>query len=172
MLRIDRQNDEPSRVELSIFDEQNVFSIFQLDQTLLVGLNRLNWFSKNLDEFFLPAEEKLRSIYDFLDQISSFIARRIEQPLAELSNLEIFEFPENPIDLKTFLDQIREKIREKSEKLNFLSRKIESAVLHVIEMFFERTGNSERSFEPKITDIGPNFDVSFSTFDRIWIFQI
>lgn len=172
MLRIDRQNDEPSRVELSIFDEQNVFSIFQLDQTLLVGLNRLNWFSKNLDEFFLPAEEKLRSIYDFLDQISSFIARRIEQPLAELSNLEIFEFPENPIDLKTFLDEIREKIREKSEKLNFLSRKIESAVLHVIEMFFERTGNSERSFEPKITDIGSNFDVSFSTFDRIWIFQI
>jgi hypothetical protein len=107
-----------------------------------------------MDELFLPAEEKLCLMSDFLDQISSLIIHRIEEPINEVSRFEILEFSDDSIDLKQFVNEIREQILLKAEKLNSLSMQIESAVLHVIKMFFDKFGYKSKPFEPKIGDIG------------------
>jgi hypothetical protein len=91
---------------------------------------------------------------DFLGQISSLIIHRIEEPIHEISRFEILEFPDDSIDLKQFVHEIREQIISKSEKLNSLSMQIESAVLHVIKMFFDKAGYKSKVFEQKIGDIG------------------
>ncbi|CAF1397791.1 unnamed protein product [Rotaria sordida] len=125
----------------------------QVDNTLSIGLNRLNWLSKNLDELFLPAEEKISLMSDFLSQISSLIIHRIEEPINEVSRFEILEFPDDSIDFKQFINDIRQQIIFKAEKLNSLSMQIESAVLHVIQMFFNKIGYKSKPFEQKIGDI-------------------
>ncbi|CAF1075088.1 unnamed protein product [Adineta steineri] len=125
----------------------------QVDNTLSIGLNRLNWLSKNLDELFLPAEEKISLMSDFLNQISSLIIHRIEEPINEVSRFEILEFSDESIDLKKFIDDIRQQIIFKAEKLNSLSMQIESAVLHVIKMFFDKAGYKSKPFEQKLGDI-------------------
>ncbi len=125
-----------------------------MDSTLSIGLNRLNWLSKNLDELFLPAEEKIHLMSDFLDQIASLITYRIEEPINEISHFEILEFPDDSIDLKQFVDEIRQQMVVKAEKLNSLSSQIESAVLHVIKMFFDKLGYTSKPFEHKIGNIG------------------
>ncbi|CAF5019512.1 unnamed protein product [Rotaria sp. Silwood1] len=124
-----------------------------VDNTLSIGLNRLNWLSKNFDELFLPAEEKISLMSDFLSQISSLIIHRIEEPLNEVSRFEILEFPDDSIDFKQFINDIRQQIIFKAEKLNSLSMQIESAVLHVIQMFFDKIGYKSKPFEQKIGDI-------------------
>ncbi|CAF2894598.1 unnamed protein product [Rotaria sp. Silwood2] len=126
----------------------------QVDNTLSIGLNRLNWLSKNLDELFLPAEEKISLMSDFLSQISSLIIHHIEKPLNEVSRFEILECPDDSIDFKQFMNDIRQQIIFKAEKLNSLSMQIESAVLHVIQMFFDKVGYKSKPFEQKIGDIG------------------
>ncbi len=141
----------------SFFDEMAVnlrFQIIQVDNTLSIGLNRLNWLSKNLDELFLPAEEKINLMSDFLDQISSLIIHRIEEPINEISRFEILEFPDDSIDLKQFVQEIRQQMIAKAEKLNSISMQIESAVLHVIKMFFDKLGYQSKPFEQKIRDLG------------------
>ncbi|CAF4128186.1 unnamed protein product [Rotaria sp. Silwood2] len=125
----------------------------QVDNTLSIGLNRLNWLSKNLDELFLPAEEKISLMSDFLSQISSLIIHRIEEPINEVSRFEILEFPDDSIDFKQFVNDIRQQIIFKAEKLNSLSMQIESAALHVIQMFFDKVGYKSKPFEQKIGDI-------------------
>lgn len=128
--------------------------ILQVDHALSVGLNRLNWLSKNLDELFLPAEEKISLMSDFLDQISSLIIHRIEEPIDEISRFDILEFPDEPIDFKPFVQDIRQQMIVKADKLNSLSMQIESAVLHVIRMFFDRLGYQSKPFEQNIGDLG------------------
>jgi len=128
--------------------------IIQVDNTLSIGLNRLNWLSKNLDELFLPAEEKIHLMSDFLDQISSLINYRIEEPINEVSHFEILEFPDDSIDLKKYIHEIRQEIIFKAEKLNSISMQIESTVLHIIKMFFDKLGYQSKPFEQKIGDIG------------------
>jgi hypothetical protein len=91
---------------------------------------------------------------DFLGQISSLIIHRIEEPINEVSRFEILEFSDDPIDLKTFVHEIRQEIISKAEKLNSLSMQIESAVLHVIKMFFDKIGYKSKVFEHKLGDIG------------------
>lgn len=91
---------------------------------------------------------------DFLDQISSLIVHRIEEPIHEISRFEILEFPEDSIDLKQFVHEIRQQMILKAEKLNSLSMRIESAVLHVIKMFFDKLGYQSKPFEQKIGDLG------------------
>lgn len=86
---------------------------------------------------------------DFLSQISSFIFHRIEQPLIEVSRFEILEFPDHSIDLKSFVEEIRQQIIDRAEKLNLLSIEIESAVLHVIKMFLDKAGYQSKPFEIK-----------------------
>lgn len=91
---------------------------------------------------------------DFLSQISSLINYRIEEPIHEVSRFEILEFPDDSIDFKQFVHDIRQQIIFKSERLNSLSMEIESAVLHVIQMFFDKVGYKTKPFEQKIEDIG------------------
>ncbi|CAF3741963.1 unnamed protein product [Rotaria sp. Silwood1] len=131
----------------------HTLSDIDVDNTLSIGLNRLNWLSKNFDELFLPAEEKISLMSDFLSQISSLIIHRIEEPLNEVSRFEILEFPDDSIDFKQFINDIRQQIIFKAEKLNSLSMQIESAVLHVIQMFFDKIGYKSKPFEQKIGDI-------------------
>ena len=114
----------------------------------------MNWLSKNVDELFLPAEEKISLMSDFLGQISSLITHRIEEPINEVSHFEILEFPDESIDLKQFVHEIRAEMISKAERLNSLSMQIESAVLHVIKMFFDKAGYKSKVFEQKIGDIG------------------
>ncbi|CAF0874531.1 unnamed protein product [Adineta ricciae] len=125
----------------------------QVDNTLSIGLNRLNWLSKNLDELFLPAEENVASMSDFLGQISSLIIHRIEEPIHEVSRFEILEFPDDSIDFKQFVQEIRQQIIFKAEKLNSLSMQIESAVLQVVRMFFDKAGYKSKPFEQKLDDM-------------------
>lgn len=132
--------------------------INQVDNTLSIGLNRLNWLSKNLDELFLPAEEKLHLMSNFLDQISSLIIHRIEEPIHELSRFEILEFPDEPIDFQPFVHEIRQQMIVKADKLNSLSMQIESTVLHVIKMFFDQLGYQSKPFEQKLGDLGKPID--------------
>lgn len=126
----------------------------QVDNTFVIGLNRFNWLSKNLDELFLPAEENVSSMSDFLGQIFSLIVHRIEEPIGEVSRFEIWEFPDEPVDLSVYLREIREQILSRANKLNSLSMQIESAVLHVIKMFFDKAGYKSKPFERKIPDMG------------------
>ena len=119
-----------------------------------IGLNRLNWLSKNLDELFLPAEENVALMSDFLGQVSSLITHRIEEPIGEVSRFEILDFPEDSIDLKQFVHDIREQIISRADKLNSLSMQLESAVLHVIKMFFDKAGYQSKPFEQRLGDIG------------------
>jgi hypothetical protein len=91
---------------------------------------------------------------DFLDQISSLIIHRIEEPINEISRFEILEFPDDSIDLKQFVQEIRQQMIAKAEKLNSISMQIESAVLHVIKMFFDKLGYQSKPFEQKIRDLG------------------
>ena len=128
--------------------------MIQVDNTLAIGLNRLNWLSKNLEELFLPAEEKISFMSDFLGQIFSLIVHRIEEPIVEVSRFEILDFPEEPVDLSAYLREIREQILSKANKLNSLSMQIESTVLHVIKMFFDKAGYKSKPFERKIPDMG------------------
>ncbi|CAF5174278.1 unnamed protein product, partial [Rotaria magnacalcarata] len=125
----------------------------QVDSTLAIGLNNLNWLSKNLDELFLPAEENISLMSDFLSQISSLIIHRIEEPINEVSRFEILEFPDDSIDFKQFVHDIQQQIISKAEKLDSLSMQIESAVLHVIQMFFDKAGYKSKPFEQKLGDI-------------------
>ncbi|CAF4261014.1 unnamed protein product, partial [Rotaria magnacalcarata] len=125
----------------------------QVDSTLAIGLNNLNWLSKNLDEIFLPAEENISLMSDFLSQISSLIIHRIEEPINEVSRFEILEFPDDSIDFKQFVHDIQQQIISKAEKLDSLSMQIESAVLHVIQMFFDKAGYKSKPFEQKLGDI-------------------
>lgn len=110
--------------------------------------------SKNFDEFFTSAEEKVSLTSDFLNQISSLIIHRIEEPINEISNFQILELPDDSIDLKQFVNDIRQQIISKSEKLNSISMQIESSVLHVIQMFFDKIGYKSKPFEQKLGDIG------------------
>lgn len=96
-------------------------------------------------------------MFNFLDQISSLVNYRIEEPINEISRFEILEFPDDSIDLKQFVQDIREQIILKAEKLNSLSMQIESAILHVIQMFFDKLGYQSQPFEQKIGDIGNLF---------------
>ena len=107
-----------------------------------------------MDELFLPAEEKISLMSDFLGQISSLIVHRIEEPIASLSRFDILELPDEPIDLRAFVQDIRELILARAEKLNSLSMQIESTVLHVIQMFFDKAGYKSKPFEPSIGDLG------------------
>ncbi|CAM4927444.1 unnamed protein product [Rotaria socialis] len=138
----------------------------QVDSTLSIGLNNLNWLSKNLDELFLPAEEKISLMSDFLSQISSLIIHRIEEPINEVSRFEILEFPDDSIDFKQFVHDIQQEIISKAEKLNSLSMQIESAVLHVIRMFFDKAGYRSKPFEQKLGDIDL---MQLSTMQRLTI---
>jgi hypothetical protein len=128
--------------------------MLQVDNTLFTGFNRLNWLSVNVDEFFLIAEEKIRFMSNFLEQISSFIVDRIEQPIIELTRFDILEFPDEPIDINEFVDHIRRQILFKAERLNSASMQIESAVRHVIRMFFDKAGYQSKPFELRLADIG------------------
>lgn len=91
---------------------------------------------------------------DFLDQISSLIKYGIEEPIHEVSHFEILEFSDESIDLKKYVYDIREEIILKSEKLNSISMQIESTVLHIIQMFFDKLGYQSKPFEQKIGEIG------------------
>jgi len=91
---------------------------------------------------------------DFLDQISSLIIHRIEEPINEISHFEILEFPDDSIDLKQFVQEIRQQMIAKAERLNSISMQIESAVLHMIKMFFDKLGYQSKPFEQKIRDLG------------------
>ena len=91
---------------------------------------------------------------DFLSQISSLITHCIEEPISEVSYFEILEFPGNAIDLKQFVHDVRQQTILKAEKLNLISMQIESAVLHVIQMFFDKAGYKSKPFEQKLGDIG------------------
>lgn len=91
---------------------------------------------------------------NFLDQISSLIVHQIEEPMIEISRFEIFEFPDESIDLKVFVEKIRDEILIKSEKLNSISMQIELAVLNVIQMFFDKLGYKSKPFEFKLVDLG------------------
>ncbi|CAF3625547.1 unnamed protein product, partial [Rotaria sp. Silwood2] len=97
---------------------------------------------------------KISLMSDFLSQISSLIIHHIEKPLNEVSRFEILECPDDSIDFKQFMNDIRQQIIFKAEKLNSLSMQIESAVLHVIQMFFDKVGYKSKPFEQKIGDIG------------------
>ena len=136
--------------------------MIQVDTTLTIGLNRLNWFSKDADAFFRVAEQKISSMSDFLSQISSFIFHRIEQPLIEVSRFDILEFPDHSIDLKSFVEEVRQQIVGRAEKLNLLSIEIESAVLHVIKMFLDRAGYQSKPFEIKLADISKKQEENYS----------
>jgi hypothetical protein len=91
---------------------------------------------------------------DFFDQISSLINHRIEEPINEISHFEILEFPDDSIDFKQFVYDIRQQIIFKAEKLNSISMQIESTVLHIIKMFFNKLGYKSKPFEQKLGDIG------------------
>jgi hypothetical protein len=107
---------------------------------------------------------------DFLDQISSLIKYRIEEPINEVSHFEILEFPDDSIDLKQFIYDIRQEIIFKAEKLNSLSMQIESAVLHVIKMFFDKLGYKSKPFEQKIGDIGIDNIYIYSKDKNVFVF--
>lgn len=83
--------------------------------SLFIGLNRLNWLSRNLSELFLPAEKKIYLMSNFLDQISSLITQRIEELIHEVSRFETLEFPDESIDFKLFVDEIRQQMIVKAE---------------------------------------------------------
>jgi hypothetical protein len=98
---------------------------------------------------------------NFLDQISSLIIHRIEEPINEISHFDILEFSDDSIDFKQFIDEIRQQMIGKAEKLNSLSMQIESAVLHVIKMFFDKLGYQSKPFEQKIRDLGIEFSTVY-----------
>jgi len=109
---------------------------------------------------------------DFLDQIFSLIVNRIEEPINELTRFEILEFPDESIDFKKFVNEIREQMILKSKKLNSLSMQIESAVLHVIQMFFDKLGYQTKPFEPKMADIGLNYSKNHKTNPKLFCFSL